>query len=129
MEGLKFDVNGLIPVVVQDTETGEVLMVAWMNDQALSLTRRTGEAHFWSRSRQALWRKGETSGNVLRIIEVRVDCDADTLLLRVRPSGPVCHTGQRSCFYRKLEEFEFDSHTAQTLLAEHGEEYSFRERQ
>jgi phosphoribosyl-AMP cyclohydrolase len=91
---------------VQQAETGEVLMVAWMNTQALTLTRQTGEAHFWSRSRQLLWRKGETSGNVLRVVEVRVDCDADALLLRVQADGPACHTGQRSCFYRTLENFE-----------------------
>lgn len=106
MAAIKYDANGLIPAVAQDAETGEVLMVAWMNAQALALTRRTGEAHFWSRSRQSLWRKGETSGNVLRVLEVRVDCDADTLLLRVRATGPACHTGRRSCFYRTLEEFE-----------------------
>jgi len=100
---LKYDPNGLIPAVAQDTESGEVLMVAWMNAEALRLTRETGEAHFWSRSRQELWRKGATSGNVLHVGEIRVDCDADTLLLRVSPTGPACHTGARSCFYRALE--------------------------
>jgi phosphoribosyl-AMP cyclohydrolase len=78
-------------------------MVAWMNAEALRLTRATGEAHFWSRSRNELWRKGATSGNVLLVAEIRVDCDADTLLLRVRPAGPACHTGARSCFFRPLE--------------------------
>lgn len=106
---LKFDLQGLIPAVVQDAATHEVLMVAWMNDQALALTRQTGEAHFWSRSRQSLWRKGETSGNVMQVVEIRVDCDADTLLLRVQPAGPACHTGARTCFYRTLEEIERDS--------------------
>lgn len=104
MEGLKFNPDGLLPAIVQDALSGEVLMVAWMNRQAVALTNETGEAHFWSRSRQALWRKGETSGNVLRVLEVRVDCDADSLLLRVQAAGPACHTGQRSCFYRTLDE-------------------------
>jgi phosphoribosyl-AMP cyclohydrolase len=101
---LKYDLHGLIPAVAQDAESGEVLMVAWMNAEALRLTRATGEAHFWSRSRNELWHKGATSGNVLRVAEIRVDCDADTLLLRVRPAGPACHTGARSCFFRTLEE-------------------------
>ena len=101
---LKYDTQGLIPAVAQDAESGEVLMVAWMNAEALRLTRASGEAHFWSRSRSELWRKGATSGNVLRVEEIRVDCDADTLLLRVRPAGPACHTGARSCFFRVLEE-------------------------
>ncbi|MBN1316943.1 MAG: phosphoribosyl-AMP cyclohydrolase [Anaerolineales bacterium] len=100
---LKFDSNGLIPAVAQDTETGQVLMVAWMNQESLNLTLRTGQAHFWSRSRQELWRKGATSGNVLTVREIWVDCDADTLLLQVDPAGPACHTGQTSCFFSKLE--------------------------
>ena len=100
---LKYNSHGLIPAVAQDAKSGEVLMVAWMNAEALRLTRETGEAHFWSRSRGALWRKGATSGNVLRVEEIRVDCDADTLLLRVLPAGPACHTGARSCFFRILE--------------------------
>jgi phosphoribosyl-AMP cyclohydrolase len=101
---LKYNADGLIPAVAQDAETGEVLMVAWMNAGALRLTRETGQAHFWSRSRQTLWRKGATSGNVLRVQEMRVDCDADTLLLRVSAAGPACHTGARSCFFRVFEE-------------------------
>lgn len=100
---LCFDARGLIPAVVQDARTLQVLMVAWMDADALQRTRATGEAHFWSRSRQALWRKGETSGNVMRVREIRVDCDADTLLLLVDPAGPACHTGAVSCFYRPLE--------------------------
>jgi phosphoribosyl-AMP cyclohydrolase len=100
---LKYNSHGLIPAVAQDAKSGEVLMVAWMNAEALRLTRETGEAHFWSRSRGALWRKGATSGNVLRVEEIRVDCDADTLLLRVLAAGPACHTGARSCFFRVLE--------------------------
>jgi phosphoribosyl-AMP cyclohydrolase / phosphoribosyl-ATP pyrophosphohydrolase len=84
--------------IVQDAATNEVLMLAWMDDEALRLTRETGEAHFWSRSRQQLWRKGETSGNTLAVEELREDCDGDAILLRVRPAGPVCHTGSESCF-------------------------------
>ncbi len=84
--------------IVQDAATGRVLMLAWMDDEALRLTQETGEAWFWSRSREQLWRKGETSGNVLAVEELRDDCDGDAILLRVRPSGPVCHTGSLSCF-------------------------------
>lgn len=100
---LAYDENGLIPAVAQDATTGRVLMVAWMNAEAVQKTRESGEAWFWSRSRKALWHKGETSGNVLRVREVRADCDADTLLLRVDPAGPTCHTGQESCFWQSLE--------------------------
>src|SRR5438093_4287887 len=92
--------DGLVPCVVQDADRGSVLMVAWMNAEALRLTRETGEAHFWSRSRQALWKKGETSGNTLAVVKLRIDCDADTLLLRARPAGPTCHTGKPTCFFR-----------------------------
>ena len=99
---LKFDSRGLITSVVQDANTNEVLMVAWMNAEALRLTQESGQAHFWSRSRQELWHKGATSGNFMNVCEIRVDCDADTLLLRVDPAGPACHTGARSCFYRRL---------------------------
>jgi len=95
---LKTDAAGLLPVVVQDRRSGDVLMVAWANAEALLRTAETGLAHFWSRSRQALWRKGETSGNGLRVIEARADCDRDTLLLVVEPEGPACHAGTRSCF-------------------------------
>jgi phosphoribosyl-AMP cyclohydrolase len=98
-----YDERGLVPAVAQDAQTGEVLMVAWMNADALRLTRETGQAHFWSRSRQTLWHKGATSGNTLDVVGMWIDCDADTLLLRVRPAGPVCHTGASSCFYRRLE--------------------------
>jgi phosphoribosyl-AMP cyclohydrolase len=99
---LTFDDRGLIPAILQDAESGDVLMVAWMNREALRLTQETGEAHFWSRSRQTLWHKGGTSGNVQRVREIWVDCDADTLLVKVDPAGPACHTGSRSCFFRKL---------------------------
>ena len=95
---LAFDGAGLVPVVVQDRASGDVLMVAWANAEALALTAQTGLAHFWSRSRRALWRKGETSGHELRVVEARADCDRDTLLLVVEPAGPACHTGARSCF-------------------------------
>ena len=94
-----FDDRGLVPCVVQDATHGTVLMVAWMNAEALRLTRETGIVHFWSRSRGALWKKGETSGNTLQLVELRVDCDADTLLARVRPAGPACHTGATTCFF------------------------------
>jgi phosphoribosyl-ATP pyrophosphohydrolase/phosphoribosyl-AMP cyclohydrolase len=95
---LVFDPNGLLPVVVQDRASGDVLMVAWANAQALERIAETGLAHFWSRSRKTLWRKGETSGHGLRVVEVRADCDRDTLLLVVDPEGPACHTGSRTCF-------------------------------
>lgn len=99
---LHYDERGLIPAVVQDAATLEVLMVAYVNAEALRLTQATGEAHFWSRSRQSLWHKGGTSGNVQYIRQIRYDCDADTLLLLVEPAGPACHTGEVSCFYRTL---------------------------
>ena len=99
---LQFDSRGLIPAVVQDAQTGQVLMVAWMNQESLRLTIETGEAHFWSRSRKTLWHKGATSGNIQKVCELRVDCDVDTLLLLVEPAGPACHTGKTSCFYRSL---------------------------
>ncbi len=101
---IKWDERGLIPAIVQDATTSQVLMLAYMNAEALRLTLETGEAHFWSRSRQEMWHKGATSGNVQRVREVRVDCDADTLLLLVDPAGPACHTGEVSCFYRVLRE-------------------------
>jgi phosphoribosyl-AMP cyclohydrolase len=101
---LRWDEHGLITAVVQDAATNQVLMVAWMNADALSLTEQSGEAHFWSRSRGKLWRKGETSGNVMRVLELLVDCDEDTLLLRVDPAGPACHTGATSCFFRALKD-------------------------
>jgi len=102
MEKIKFDVNGLVPAIVQDVETNEVLMLAYMNTESLRLTLEKGETVFWSRSRGELWHKGATSGNVQRVVEIRVDCDADALLIRVRPAGPACHTGERTCFYSNL---------------------------
>lgn len=99
-----WNAQGLVPAVVQDATTGAVLMMAWMNREALARTRATGEATFWSRSRQALWKKGETSGNTLRVVELRIDCDNDTLLVRVDPAGPACHTGKTACFFRTMDE-------------------------
>ena len=98
----RFDPAGLVTAIVTDAATGTLLMVAHMNAEAIRLTQETGQAHFWSRSRQAMWRKGETSGNGLTLVEMRVDCDQDALLLRVTPAGPACHTGRRSCFYRRV---------------------------
>ena len=100
---IKFDEQGLVPAVLQDATTGQVLMVAWMNEEALRRTQETGQAHFWSRSRQELWHKGATSGNFMNVREIWVDCDADTLLLKVDPTGPACHTGEQSCFYRRVQ--------------------------
>jgi phosphoribosyl-AMP cyclohydrolase len=99
---LVFDARGLIPAIAQAEDTGEVLMVAWMNRAALAETLATGRVCYWSRSRGALWRKGESSGQVQRLVELRVDCDGDVLLLRVEQVGVACHTGRRSCFYRAL---------------------------
>jgi phosphoribosyl-ATP pyrophosphohydrolase/phosphoribosyl-AMP cyclohydrolase len=100
LDELAFGENGLLPCVVQDWSTGEVLTVAYMNEEALARTRESGETWFWSRSRQELWHKGETSGNVQRVRELRWDCDADTLLVLVDPAGPACHTGERTCFFQ-----------------------------
>lgn len=99
----KFDAGGLLTAVVVDHATAEVLVVAHMNREALDLTIATGRVHFWSRSRGALWMKGETSGNVLTVAELLVDCDQDALVIRARPAGPTCHTGASSCFYRRIE--------------------------
>jgi phosphoribosyl-AMP cyclohydrolase/phosphoribosyl-ATP pyrophosphohydrolase/phosphoribosyl-AMP cyclohydrolase len=99
---LKFDASGLIPAVVQQFDTGEVLMVAWMNAESFRLTLETGTTWFWSRSRQELWNKGATSGNMQQVKRVLVDCDADTLVVEVDSPGPACHTGHRSCFYREV---------------------------
>ena len=103
VEDLKFDAQGLIPCVVQQYDTGEVLMVAWMNAESVALTLETGTTWFWSRSRQELWNKGATSGNMQQLRELLVDCDADTLLARVDSPGPACHTGNRTCFFRTFD--------------------------
>ncbi|AAB89305.1 phosphoribosyl-AMP cyclohydrolase [Archaeoglobus fulgidus] len=100
---LQFDEKGLIPVITQDVKTKEVLMLAYANEEAIKLTLKTGFAHYWSRSRKKLWKKGETSGNVQRVVEIRYDCDCDALLYLVEQKGNACHTGNYSCFYRRLE--------------------------
>lgn len=100
---LKFDTLGLIPAIVQDAATGQVLMLAYMNAESLRRTLASGQVWFYSRSRQELWQKGATSGNVMAVREVWQDCDDDALLLKVDPAGPACHTGERSCFFRRLE--------------------------
>ena len=102
MSLIKFDEKGLVPVVVQDSTSAEVLMTAWANQEALKLTAASGELTLWSRSRKELWKKGETSGNVMEVLELRIDCDGDTLLAIVEPAGPACHTGKRTCFHRSL---------------------------
>lgn len=99
---IKFDANGLVPAIVQDADTREVLMLAYMNRHSLQLTLERGETYFWSRSRRELWHKGATSGNVQRVVEIDVDCDTDALLIRVHPAGPACHTGNQTCFYREI---------------------------
>lgn len=99
---IKFDTNGLVPAIVQDSDTNEVLMLAYMNQESLQLTLQTNETYFWSRSRSEFWHKGATSGNIQKVVEVRVDCDADTLLILVHAAGPACHTGNQTCFYRKV---------------------------
>ena len=105
IDTLAWNADGLVPAVAQDAASGEVLMLAWMNREALRLTAQTGEAVYWSRSRKALWKKGETSGHVQKVVEIRLDCDADAVLLRVESVGGVaCHTGRRRCFFNRLDE-------------------------
>ncbi|MCC6166164.1 MAG: phosphoribosyl-AMP cyclohydrolase [Caldilineaceae bacterium] len=102
LQAVRFDAAGLVAAIVQDAATHEVLMVAWMNAESLRRTLELGETVFWSRSRQEYWHKGATSGNMQRVVDLRVDCDGDALLIRVEPAGPACHTGAVSCFYRGL---------------------------
>ena len=102
LEDVRFNEAGLVPAVSQAHDTGEVLMMAWMNRESLTETLRTGRACYWSRSRRAFWRKGDTSGHVQRVRECRLDCDGDTILLLVEQTGPACHTGARSCFFRQF---------------------------
>jgi phosphoribosyl-ATP pyrophosphohydrolase/phosphoribosyl-AMP cyclohydrolase len=102
IDDVKYDERGIVPAIVQDAATGEVLMLAYMNAESLAKTIETGETWFWSRSRRVLWHKGETSGNTQRVVSLSIDCDGDTLLVRVTPSGPACHTGERTCFFRSL---------------------------
>ena len=101
---LIYDQNGLIPAIAQDEGTGEVLMVAWMNRETVEASLAEGRSVYWSRSRQSVWRKGETSGHVQELVELRVDCDRDCLLLIVRQTGPACHTGRRTCFYKAVRD-------------------------
>jgi len=103
-ETLTFNADGLLPAIAQQHDTGEVLMLAWMNADSVAETLRTGRVTYWSRSRQAYWRKGETSGHVQRLVEMRLDCDRDCLLLQVDQTGPACHTNRRSCFYTAVRE-------------------------
>ena len=100
-----YDRDGLVPAIVQDSKTRQVLMMAWMNEESLRRTLDEGETVFWSRSRNEFWHKGATSGNTQRVVDLRVDCDGDTLLVTVEPAGPACHTGAVSCFFRALEQF------------------------
>jgi phosphoribosyl-AMP cyclohydrolase len=111
LEVLHFDAKGLIPAIVQDSVTRAVLMMAWMNAESLRRTLELGETVFWSRSRGELWHKGGTSGNTQAVVELRVDCDGDTLLILVQPAGPACHTGATSCFFRSLAPEAFSSHS------------------
>lgn len=104
LAAIKWDTHGLIPAIVQDVNTKQILMMAYMNAESLQKTLEIGETVFWSRSRQAVWHKGATSGNTQRVSEIRIDCDEDTLLILVEPAGPACHTGEVSCFYRQLDE-------------------------
>lgn len=105
LEAIRWNDQGLIPAIVQDASTLEVLMMAYMNAQSLEATLDSGTTTFWSRSRQTLWRKGETSGNTQKVIDIRIDCDSDTLLILVQPAGPACHTMAPSCFFRSFDQF------------------------
>ncbi len=121
-EQIEWNERGLVPAIAQDWQTGEVLMLAWMNREALELTLRENRAIYWSRSRQALWRKGEESGNVQQLKELRIDCDADTVLMKVEQVGGIaCHTGRRSCFYQRCEGGEW--HTVEEVLKDPAELY------
>jgi len=101
IDNLKFDAHGLIPAIAQDASSGRVLMMAWMNREAFDQTLATGFAHYWSRSRKCQWKKGETSGHVQKVVDMYLDCDGDTLLLKVEQTGPACHTNRESCFYNR----------------------------
>ena len=114
IDNIKFNEKGLVPAIAQDADTGEVLMLAYMNEEALRRTLSSSEAWFYSRSRQKLWHKGETSGNIIKVVSVWKDCDSDTILIIGKPAGPVCHTGNRTCFFQKL--------TKQDIKASHQEE-------
>ncbi|GMQ99241.1 MAG: phosphoribosyl-AMP cyclohydrolase [Zetaproteobacteria bacterium] len=103
IDNLKFDAHGLIPAITQDAENDRVLMMAWMNEEAVRQTIATGFAHYWSRSRKCQWKKGETSGHVQKVVDMYLDCDGDTLLLKVEQTGPACHTNRQSCFYNQRQ--------------------------
>lgn len=103
LKQITFDGRGLVPVIAQHFMTSEVLMMAWMNSQAVQITLETGEVHYWSRSRQSLWRKGETSGHFQQLKDFYIDCDGDTLLIKVDQIGPACHTGEKTCFFNKID--------------------------
>src|SRR5438046_426996 len=104
IQSLKFDERGLIPAIVQDSRTNEILTLAYMNAESLSRTLQTGETWFWSRSRQELWHKGETSGNFQHVVDIRIDCDGDALIVLVDPEGPACHLGEQTCFHRQIDD-------------------------
>ena len=104
MQAVRYDGDGLVPAIAQDAKTGAVLMLAWMNEESLRRTLASGDVTYWSRSRRQLWRKGETSGHTQRLVEAWIDCDGDTLLLKVDQTGPACHTGAPACFFRMLRE-------------------------
>jgi len=104
MPTILYNDQGLIPAIVQDVTTEQVLMLAWMNEDSFNLTMKTGETHFWSRSRGELWHKGETSGNTQKVETISLDCDGDTLLISVRPAGPACHTGKTTCFHHSIKQ-------------------------
>jgi len=116
IQNVKFDENGLIPVVVQDDKTSEVLTLAYMNAESLAKTLQTGETWFWSRSRKELWHKGETSGHVQRVVDIKVDCDGDSLVVRVDKAGPACHTGEESCFHIDLRQTQFGAQQGLSLV-------------
>ena len=104
MSNLNYNEKGLIPAIIQDADSGEVLMLGYMNEESLRLTRDTGEVWFYSRSRQELWHKGETSGNIIKVVKMWQDCENNSLLVKAHPTGPVCHTGNRNCYFRELDE-------------------------
>jgi len=116
VETLNFGSNGLIPAIIQDAQDGEVLMLAYMNKESLKMTLESGFTHFWSRSRKCFWKKGESSGNTQEVLEILYDCDADTLLVKVRQKGPACHTGFRTCFYRQYAATEQEPRIVSTRV-------------
>ena len=107
IKNIKFDEKGLIPAVIQDADTGEVLMLGYMNEESLRRTMKSREVTFWSRSRQEIWHKGDTSGNIIKVKNIKYNCENNSLLVSATPTGPVCHTGNKTCFYRELTEDDF----------------------